>query len=695
MTDPPSRGNDDPAAPASSPWFSGDAGLDVRQLMDLVPDYAVSMLDPDGRVATWSDGMRQLTWYEREDVLGAHYRTFFPEPVREAGRPDQLLEQARVDGRAEDQGWRLRGDGSRFWVREVVSPVREGDGSPEVGTGVGPDDARDDLAGYVQLLYDRTAEYERERELREEKAFTESLLAAQPDIVYAFDSSGNFLEWNDRIPELTGYTDDELAAMESLELVAPEHRGRIADAIGRVLEEDEYVVAEADILAKDGTRIPYEFNSARITGPDGAILGFTGVGRDVSERKARERELERLERLNATIRAIDETMVAAETCEEIETAVAEAFTAVEAYRFAVVGRIDTTVEPDSRAWETRSWAGVGAAGADEVLSSFAGPSDDGSDASPLETDAVQCYHHLRESEVDDRRADARERDYGSVAAVPITASGRTFGALVVAAAEPTAFADREREVLQEFGTTLGHAINAMAVRRLLYMDVVVELEFESTDRQNVCVDLSARIDCRLSVDHVLPLSDETFVYYVTVEGAEPERIQSLAEEHATITDVRRIAASNGRSHWEFVATGPTVAGLLADYGARMRSQVVDAGVSRSVVQVSPDVDVHELVDAVETAYPDTRLVSKRSVEQSGDTRGEFRRRVRDVLTDKQQAALEAAYHGGYFEWPRRHSDAGEIADRLGIARQTFHQHLRVAQGKLLAAYVGDGPGPED
>ncbi len=804
--------------------FPNGVDLDVRQLTDLVSDHAVWLLDADGRVVTWNEGATELTGYAEGDIVGTNYGRFFPPESRETGRPEQLLERARTEGRAEDDGWRLRSDGDRLWVREVIASIRGGDtdtaSDREVPSAGRVGEASGELLGYAILVHDRTAAYERERELREEQAFTESVFEAQPDIIYAFDADGNYIEWNDRVPEVTGFNETDLDEMGPLEFIAPDHRERIADSITRVLEEDTHVTAEADLLTKDGTRIPYEFNSSRITDADGtvlgftgigrdvsdrktrerelreekaltesifeaqpdllyaydtdrglihwndrfeqltgydtdelegmnplefiappdrehieraikrimedgervtaegrvltkdgehipyefnsaritdetgAVLGFTGVGRDITERKVRERELERLERLNATIRTIDETIVAAETRDEIESAIVEAFAAADAYRFAAIGRVDTGVALDRVPWEPQAWAGIDADGVENVRSSFLDPAGDPGE-SPFETGAVQCYRHLRESDVDERRADARERDYGSVAVVPIVASGRAYGLFVVAARESTAFADREREVLQEFGGTIGHAINAMAVRRLLYLDTVVELEFESTDRQDICVDLSARTGCHLSLEHVLPLTDERYVYYVTVGDVEPARIRSVAGDHDSISEVRRIDTSGDDSHWEFVVQGPTITGLLADYGARIRSEVVEDGVASCVVQVSPDVEVRDVVEAVTSAYPEKRLVSKRTDEQAVEPRGDFRRRLERELTTKQRAALEAAYYGGYFEWPTRSSDASEIAGRLGIARQTFHQHLRVAQEKLLTAYLENGEASDE
>ncbi|RQH03480.1 bacterio-opsin activator domain-containing protein [Natrarchaeobius oligotrophus] len=670
-----------------------DVTFDVRNLVGLLPEYAVAVLDSDGRVAAWNESANRLTGYDESEIVGEHYRTFFPKHVRASDRPERLLERARADGRAEDEGWRVRRDGRRLWVVEVIVPIRNEDVQDD------SDGSDGEIRGYGWFVHDRTEQRERRRELRAEKAFAESVFEAQPDIVYAFDANGNFLEWNDRVAEVTGYSDGKLAEMNPLEFIAPDHRGRFAASVQRLLGDDEFVTAEADLLTAEGDRIPYEFNSARIVDPNGDVLGFTGVGRDVSDRKARERELERLERLNAVVRTIDETMVTAETRAEVETAVVDAFVASDAYRFAVIGRTDASVADgrtetatavDRSIWTPRAWAGIDSSALDE-LASFVDPPDDGPDPPPIETGAVRRYRSLHDSPVDRWRTDARERGYGSVAVVPIAASDRTFGVLLIAAVESAAFADREREVLREFGGTVGHAINAMEVRRLLYTDTVVELEFESTDRSDVCIDLSSRANCRLTVDNVLSLTDEEFVYYVTASGCDPERVDELAREHEAIREFRSIEVVDDESHLELVVSGPTIPGLLADHGARLHSHVVDRGDSEIVVQLSPGGEVRGLVDAITETYPETALRSKRSVDRPVETSGDFRRSVEKRLTTKQRQALAAAYYAGYFEWPTRNTDAGDLADRLGIARQTFHQHLRVAQAKLFTAFFDAEP----
>ncbi|OLZ41876.1 histidine kinase [Natrinema saccharevitans] len=644
----------------------------AERVVEAQPDV-VYAFDTDGEFIEWSDRVPDVTGYTELELLEMNPLEFAAPDDRDRVEAaiDRVLERETAVTVEADL---LTKDGERIPYEFNSARITDDDGTVLGFTGIGRD------------VSDRKA---RERELREEKAFTESVLEAQPDILYAYDAEGNLIEWNDQFRRMTGYESDDLVGMHPLRFIAPADRDHIGAAIDRILEAGERVTAEGRLLTADGERIPYEFNSARITDDDGTVLGFTGVGRDISDRKARERELERLERLNAIVRTIDETMVAAETRDEIERAIVEAFAAADAYRFAVIGRADPG-GTNGYDWTPEAGAGIDATADADLLSSFVDPPADADGSPALEARAVQRYRTLPESVVEAWRTHAEAREYASVAVVPIVASDRPFGALVIGAREPSAFADREREVLQEFGGTIGHAINAMAVRRLLYHDTVVELELESTDRGDVCIDLSRAAGCDLSIDHVLPLTDEVFVYYLTVSGVDPETLRAAATESTAITELRLIDADDDESYWEVVVRGSTITELLGEYGARLESTVVRDGTAELTVQASPDADLRELVGAITSAYPDTRLVSKRTVERPVRTRGDFRRAVESALTEKQRLALETAYHGGYFEWPTRNSDASEIADRLGIARQTFHQHLRVAQAKLLSAYFGDG-----
>ena len=129
---------------------------------------------------------------------------------------------------------------------------------------------------------------------------TAQLLDAIDDAFYALDADGSIGRWNDRFSRLTGYSDEELAGMDALELFAGADRERIADAIETVVETGS-ATAEAELVARDGETTPVEFTGALVTDSDGAPSGIVGIGRSLTERRERESELARLRQAVETV----------------------------------------------------------------------------------------------------------------------------------------------------------------------------------------------------------------------------------------------------------------------------------------------------------------------------------------------------------------------------------------------------------
>jgi PAS domain S-box-containing protein len=101
-----------------------------RLLVDAVSDYAIFMLDPQGNVASWNPGAERTKGYRREEILGHHFSRFYPPEDVAAGKCELELRGALEQGRFEDEGWRVRKDGTRFWANVVITPIRSPDGTP-------------------------------------------------------------------------------------------------------------------------------------------------------------------------------------------------------------------------------------------------------------------------------------------------------------------------------------------------------------------------------------------------------------------------------------------------------------------------------------------------------------------------------------------------------------------------------------
>jgi len=251
-----------------------DAG---QKVIEAIEDYAIVRLDSEGQVRSWNAGAERIKGYAAEEILGEDFATFYTESDRENGVPERHLETAAETGRVENEGWRVREDGSRFRANVTITTLRDDGG---------------DFTGYVTVTRDVTERRERERKLREEKAFTESILDNQRDIVYAFDTDWNILRWNDRLQQVTGYTDDEIERMQPVEFIADEAVEHVIENIDKMLE-GESVTVEAPLLTAEGDETPFEFSGFPLTTEDGDVRGFAGIGRDISERKAKERRLRR------------------------------------------------------------------------------------------------------------------------------------------------------------------------------------------------------------------------------------------------------------------------------------------------------------------------------------------------------------------------------------------------------------------
>jgi PAS domain S-box-containing protein len=134
----PPKGSDQPPDPATPTTFVGKSkladaikygGRMYQLMMDSVRDYAIFMLDPEGHVASWNKGAQRIKGYTADEIIGRHFSTFYPPEDLARGKPATELKIASRTGRFEDEGIRLRKDGSAFWANVVITAVRDEDGT--------------------------------------------------------------------------------------------------------------------------------------------------------------------------------------------------------------------------------------------------------------------------------------------------------------------------------------------------------------------------------------------------------------------------------------------------------------------------------------------------------------------------------------------------------------------------------------
>jgi len=179
---------------------------DLLLLVDSITDYAIFVLDPSGRVVSWNRGAERLKGYRAEEIIGRHFSVFYPRADRESGKPDRDLAVAERTGKLEDEGWRVRKDGTLFWASIVVVALR------------GP---RGELRGYGKITRDLTERREAEqsaRDLAQQQAARSAAEAAQARLE---ESEGRYRRLSERLERHARYLAEATAAMaESLDYAA-------------------------------------------------------------------------------------------------------------------------------------------------------------------------------------------------------------------------------------------------------------------------------------------------------------------------------------------------------------------------------------------------------------------------------------------------------------------------------------------
>ncbi|MDQ2048919.1 PAS domain S-box protein [Natronolimnohabitans sp. A-GB9] len=169
-----------------------ESELRFQSLVDAIDEYAIFMLDPDGYVVSWNDGARRIKGYESTEILGEHFSTFYTETDRADGVPDQNLSQAQASGTVEDEGWRVRADGSTFWANVSITAIRE----------------NGELQGYAKITRDMTDRRAREQQLQRERDLNEQLLETSSVGIAVVTPDGSIGRANERMTDLLGLSAD-------------------------------------------------------------------------------------------------------------------------------------------------------------------------------------------------------------------------------------------------------------------------------------------------------------------------------------------------------------------------------------------------------------------------------------------------------------------------------------------------------
>ncbi|MDB6115765.1 MAG: sensor histidine kinase [Lacunisphaera sp.] len=257
-----------------------------RTLVEGVKDYAIFMLDADGHVATWNTGVEVNLGYRAEEILGRAYRCLFPPGDVERKLPDHLLEAAAEQGRTEQEGWRVRRNGTRFIASTVITALRQPNGQ---------------LRGYTVILRDESERRRAAEELRQSEARHTAIVESALDAILSIDHEGYVREWNSAAVRLFQYAREDavgrkidtlIAAPALLELYRQGLAQYLVTGVGSLIGRP----IEMKARKADGTEFTIELGISRIPGSSPAL--FSAVIRDITAHKA---AVEEVGRLNAEL----------------------------------------------------------------------------------------------------------------------------------------------------------------------------------------------------------------------------------------------------------------------------------------------------------------------------------------------------------------------------------------------------------
>jgi PAS domain S-box-containing protein len=283
-------GSSDPSSPVV-----GIGDEEFQLLVGSVRDYAIFLLDPSGRILSWNPGAQHIKGYSRDEVVGKPISIFYTPEDLAADKPRKLLETAISAGRVEDEGWRVRKDGTRLWASVTITALR---------------DAAGGLRGFGKVTRDLTTRREMEERLRRSEESLSATLYSIGDAVLATDEHARILRLNPVAERLTGWSESEAIGQpidEVFNIVNEHTRARALNPVERVLREGVVVglANHTSLIARDGTERPIEDSGAPIRDLHGATRGAVLVFRDVSEeRKAQEARRQSEERLRLMVASV-------------------------------------------------------------------------------------------------------------------------------------------------------------------------------------------------------------------------------------------------------------------------------------------------------------------------------------------------------------------------------------------------------
>ena len=242
-----------------------------RLLVEQTMDYAVFALDAEGNVRTWNVGAERLKGYRAQEIIGKHFSSFYTKEDVVRDWPARELRMASVEGRFEDEGWRVRKDGSRFWANVVITALRDETGG---------------LIGFSKITRDLTGRRMHEEALRQSEERFRLLVESVTDYaVYLLDVDGVVTSWNTGAQRITGYAREEVLGAHFSRFYPEEERATLPWEELAVARRTGRAESEGWRVRKSGERFWARTIITTLYERDKRLRGFAHITQDLSDRR--------------------------------------------------------------------------------------------------------------------------------------------------------------------------------------------------------------------------------------------------------------------------------------------------------------------------------------------------------------------------------------------------------------------------
>ncbi len=257
--------------------FTGRSDL-YQKMIEEIQDYAIILMDKEGIIRNWNIGAQKIKQYNEDEILGKHFSIFYLQEDLDINLPQKLMNEAKEAGRACQEGWRKRKDGTRFWGSITITALHDEDNN---------------VMGFCKVTRDLTDKKKSEDSLRlSEERYHQMIAEVQDYAIILLSPDGIIENWNIGAEKIKGYTSEEVIGKRFELFYTPEDReSGLPDRLLKQAKETGKATQEGWRIRKDKTKFWGSITITALHGKDNNIIGFSKVTRDLTKQKIAEEKL--------------------------------------------------------------------------------------------------------------------------------------------------------------------------------------------------------------------------------------------------------------------------------------------------------------------------------------------------------------------------------------------------------------------